>query len=48
VNCTIDRSDVQTKVMRFAETDLDVPSREAELRMHGVYAILPPSFGQPE
>ncbi|MEE2979458.1 MAG: helix-turn-helix transcriptional regulator [Pseudomonadota bacterium] len=40
--------DGAVEVVRFVETDLAVPSREAELRMHGVYSVLPPRFGQPE
>lgn len=39
--------DGAVEVVRFTEADLDVPSREAELRMHGVYSILPPHFGKP-
>lgn len=35
-------------VVRFTETELEVPPREVELRMHGVYSILPPGFEPPD
>ncbi|QIF06313.1 helix-turn-helix transcriptional regulator [Ralstonia mannitolilytica] len=32
-------------IVRYAEAELDVPTREAELRAYGVYTVLPPTPG---
>lgn len=36
--------DGAVEVVRYTEEDLQVLSRDAELRMHGVHSILPPGF----
>lgn len=36
--------DGAVEVVRYTELDLQVPPRDAELRLYGVHSILPPGF----